>query len=366
MKILYVTTISITMNFFIDHIKMLIDEGHEVELACNCDAPVPDIYIDWGCKVRDIKFSRNPFSKDNIKAYKALKRLVESEKYDIVHTHTPNASFYTRIACKRIRKRGLTKVFYTAHGFHFYKGASLKNWMIYYTAEKLCSYFTDVLITINTEDYILAKKKMKAGKIEYVPGVGIDLNKFKKGTTEKATFRNSINVPSDSILLLSVGELNGNKNHETVLRALAMIKNQRVHYAIAGRGDLNDHLKQASVELGILDRVHLLGFRKDVSDLYDISDIFVFPSFREGLSVSLMEAMAKGKPCVVSKIRGNTDLIDDNGGALFNPKSHEDCKLAIEKLLYTDYERIGQNNVQKVINFSNDSIIKELKKIYNV
>ena len=150
-----------TMGFFLEHIKMLLNEGHTVEIATNCEKPVPEIYNTLGCKVHDIPFSRSPFSKNNLKAYKMFKQLVESEHYDIVHTHTPNASMIVRLACRKVRKQG-TKVFYTAHGFHFFRGAPLKNWLMYYPIEKFCARFTDVLITINKEDFALAQKKMPA------------------------------------------------------------------------------------------------------------------------------------------------------------------------------------------------------------
>ena len=165
------------MGFFPEHIKMLMGEGHSVEIATNCEQPLPEIYKTLCCKSYDIRFSRSPFDKDNLTAYKQLKALVEKEHYDIVHCHTPNAAMVTRLACRKVRKQG-TRVFYTAHGFHFFKGAPLKNWLMYYPVEKFCARYTDVLITINHEDFELAKKKMHVQKVCYVPGVGIDLSKI--------------------------------------------------------------------------------------------------------------------------------------------------------------------------------------------
>ena len=185
MKILYATTVSCTMNFFKGFISELVKEGNSVELACNCDFPVDSFYDDLGLRVYDIPFSRSPLNKSNLSAYRQLKKIVESGEYDIVHCHTPVAAMITRLACRRGRKKG-TKVIYTAHGFHFYKGAPKINWLIYYPIEKICSYITDVLITINKEDYTLAQKKMRAKKVEYVPGVGIAVNKFANpGVTKK-------------------------------------------------------------------------------------------------------------------------------------------------------------------------------------
>ena len=275
MKILYVTTIGGTMNFFNSFIKQLINEGHTIDIATNeRNSKVPACYHEWGCKVHQIDTSRSPLNKGNVKAIRQLNFLVEQEKYDIVHCHTPVAAMCTRLACRKARKEG-TMVFYTAHGFHFYKGAPLKNWMLYYPVEKICAHFTDVLITINQEDYALAQKKMKAKRVEYVPGVGIDLTKFGQAAVDKSAKRKELGIPEDATLLLSVGELNENKNHETVIRA---IKDVEVYYVIAGRGGLQEHLQRVINELGMTEKVKLLGFRADVAELYQAADIYILPS----------------------------------------------------------------------------------------
>lgn len=366
MKILYVTTVSMTMGFFPEHVKMLLNEGHSVEIATNCEQPVPEIYNTLGCKVHDIPFSRSPFCKDNFKAYKMLKQLVKTEHYDIVHTHTPNASMIARLACRKVRKQG-TRVFYTAHGFHFFKGAPLKNWLMYYPIERFCARFTDVLITINKEDYALAQKKMPAKKVCYVPGVGIDLSKIQNIECDRNEVRKSMGVPEDCVLLLSIGELNVNKNHQVVVRALAKLNNKNVHYAVAGLGDQKENLLNLAKELGLDNQFHLLGYRTDALKLYRAADIFVFPSFREGLSVSMMEAMGSGCPIVCSKIRGNVDLVDDKTGKLhFMP--NDDCLLAsrIRFLLENEpiLNEIGFKNLRAVSFFSLSNVLKKMSEIY--
>ena len=261
MKILYVTTISLTMNsFFKPHIQMLVDERHQVDIACNYnDLPLDNLYNELKCGIYQVDFSRSPLLKQNIKAYGQIKKVIENGQYDIVHCHAPNASIITRLVCRRYRKKNGLKVFYTAHGFHFYKGAPLKNWLFYYPVEKLCSRWTDVLITINNEDYALAQKKMKAKRVEYVPGVGIDLERFGSPTVNRETKREELGIPADAVLLLSVGELNENKNHETVIRAIAGMD---VYYIIAGKGDLREHLVKVAAEVGMANRVKCLGFEK--------------------------------------------------------------------------------------------------------
>ncbi len=360
MKILYVTTVSMTMGFFYEHFKMLTEEGHTVELACNCDDPIPDFCVDMGLKVHNIPFSRSPLSPSNIKALKNLKKLVKFGGYDIVHTHTPNASACVRLACRKMRKKGL-KVFYTAHGFHFYKGAPLKNWMIYYPVEWLCAHWTDKLITINREDHEFALKHMKAKKVEYVPGVGIDLKRFDKTIDDRSVKRRELGVPEDAKLLLSVGELNDNKNHEMVIKAIDCLD---VYYIIVGAGDKEEYLRSVIESKGLDDRIKLLGYRTDVRELYSASDIFVFPSYREGLSVSLMEAMASSLPIACSAIRGNVDLVDENGGELFDPHSAESVRNAISRLITRDLCLLGQYNREKSKKFSNEEVLSQMRKIY--
>lgn len=362
MKILYVTTIAGSMMFFPEHFKMLLEEGHTIELACNCERPVRQDIADLGLKIHDIPFTRSPISKDNIVAYNHLKKLVTESDYDVVHCHTPNAATITRLACKDLRKKGL-KVFYTAHGFHFYQGAPKKNWLFFYAVEWTCAHWTDVLITINHEDYALAKQKMKAKQIEYVPGVGINLSNFGDVGVNREVKRNDLGIPADAKLLLSVGELNTNKNHETVIRAISRMDN--VYYVIAGKGGLDNYLQKIIEELSIGNRVRLLGFRTDVRELYYAADALIFPSYREGLSVALMEAMASSLPVACSKIRGNTDLIDENGGRLFDPYSINSCRDAIETLLVRDLTAIGKYNREKVKKFSTETVLGRLNKIYD-
>lgn len=361
MKILYVTTVSSTMSFFPEHFKMLMRDGHTIELACNCASPVRQDIADMGFIIHDIPFSRSPLSKDNIRACKQLKALVREGNYDIVHCHTPNAAAITRLVCRGFRKNGL-RVFYTAHGFHFYKGAPLKNWLLYYPVEWLCAHWTDVLITINQEDYALAQKRMKAKKVRYVPGVGYDTRKFQSPDVDRAEKRRELGIPDGALTLISVGELNQNKNHETVIRAIADMTD--VYYIIAGQGGLASYLQELIKELGLGGRVKLLGFRTDIAELCAAADIFVFPSFREGLSVALMEAMASGLPVVCSRIRGNTDLIDENGGCLFDPHSVRKCREAIQTMLARDFASMGNYNRGKVKAFSTENVLREMEKIY--
>lgn len=367
MKFLYVTTISGTMSFFIEHIKMLYKEGHTVEIACAMGTkPLDPVYAQLGCKVHEIPFSRSPFSKNNIKAYKMLKQLVETEHYDVVHTHTPNASMIARLACRKERKRG-TRVFYTAHGFHFFKGAPLKNWLVYYPIEKFCAHFTDVLITINKEDYALAQKKMPAKKICYVPGVGIDFEKIKSVCINRKEMRISMGIPEDSVILASVGELSERKNHQIVIKAIARLNNPKIHYVIAGQGSLLPRLMKMSESLHLEHQIHFLGYRKDVYQIYKASDVAVLPSLQEGLPVALMEAMACGLPVVCSNIRGNVDLIEnDKGGFLCECFNADDFAEGIRKVLSGKAEEMCLINQNKMQMFDVKKVCDKMMNLYSI
>lgn len=368
MKILYVTTIGKTMSFFPLFIKKLIDEGHVVDIATNeSNAPVPECYRRWGCKVHKISFSRIPISKGNFEAFSQLNKVVKNGHYDIVHCHTPNASVITRLVCQKYRKTTGLKVFYTAHGFHFYKGAPKLNWMVYYPVEKFCSRLTDKIITINQEDYELAKKKLKAKNVYYVPGVGIDLSRFENVQVDKSEKRREIGVPEDAFLLLSVGELNENKNHQVIIRALAKLNNPKVHYAIAGIGNKKDYLLDLAEQLDVSNQVYLLGFRKDVPELNYASDVFCFPSFREGLGMAAIEAMSCGLPIVTSNVHGINDYsIDGVSGFKCNPTDVEGFEKAIRKLANDPALKVemGTKNKKSVVKYSVASIIEKMQSIY--
>lgn len=314
---------------------MLVKEGQHVDIACNYKELMLDkLYEELGCESYQIDFSRSPLSKDNVKAYEQLKKVIEKGNYDIVHCHTPNAAVITRLVCRKFRKRTGLKVFYTAHGFHFYKGAPMLNWMVYYPVEKFCSRFTDKLITINREDYVLAQRHMHAKTVKYVSGVGIDTKKFDNKRIDKLKIKKELGIPENSFLLLSVGELNQNKNHQTIIKALAELKDRHVHYAIAGSGELYDYLEQLARDLNVADQVHLLGFRNDLPDIYRVADVFCFPSYREGLGLAAIEAMSCGLPIITSNVHGINDYSRDGiTGYKCSPDDVDGFTCAIDKLM---------------------------------
>lgn len=374
-KILMLASVSSMLDQFnMPNIKLLQDLGCQVDVACNFETGntsslerVEDFkreLVEANVNYYQIDFARNILRVDeNFKAYRQLKVLVEREKYSFIHCHSPIGGVLTRLVARSTN----TKVIYTAHGFHFYKGAPLINWFVYYPAEKFFSKYTNVLITINEEDYSLAKKKFHAKKILYTPGIGIDRKKFGADAIDRELKRKELGLKKNEVMLLSVGELIKRKNHRIVIAALAKLENKNVKYYICGRGDQRDQLYQLAQNYGVEDKVVFLGFRTDVSEIYRAADIFVFPSLQEGLPVALMEAISAGLPIIASKIRGNTDLIvHGKGGYLVDPHDEDGYINNINTILQNREQMsvLGSFNQEYIKKFELTNVQKIMKDIY--
>lgn len=365
-KVLFTATVVKThINaFHLPYLKWLKEQGYEVHVAAKNDFINEPCIIPNCDKYYDVKFARFPFSKTNIKAYKQLKKLIQENNYDIIHCHTPVAGVLTRLAARRNKN---TTVIYTAHGFHFLKGAPLLNWLIYYPVERFCARYTDKLITINKEDYERAKrfKLRKNGKVYYVPGVGINLEKIQNLKVNVKQKKKELGISKNIPILLSVGELNKNKNHETVLQALSKLKDKNFIYLICGRGVLKEYLERKIQELHLENKAKLLGYRSDVIKILKTADLFIFPSKREGLPVSVIEAMAAELPVIASNVRGNRDLIDKEN--LFEPEDVVTLTSLIEKQL--DVIAIATDGLKKVTytnleQYSLKNVLKQMAEIY--
>lgn len=309
-KVLFTATVdSHILHFHIPYLKWFKEQGFEVHVASFGNKEIP--YAD---KKYNIPFSRSPWSFDNIKAYKMLKEIINDNSYRLIHCHTPVGGVLTRLAAKKARTRG-TRVIYTAHGFHFYKGAPLKNWLLYYPVEKWLSRHTDCLITINEEDYNLAvRKNFKAGSIEKVDGVGVDLNRFTPQTEElKRKLRREYGFGEDDFILICVGELNHNKHQDLIIDAVALLRQKipTIKLLLAGDGNKKEEYENKVKKMGLGDCVFFLGHRNNIPDLFRAADVAVSASRREGLPVNIMEAMATGLPLIVTDCRGNRDLVNE-------------------------------------------------------
>lgn len=319
--------------------------------------------------VYEVPFSRSPYSFQNIKAYRILKKIIKENDYDAIHCHTPMGAVVARLAAKSFRKKGLT-VIYTAHGFHFYQGAPKFNWLFFYPIEKYLSRYTDCLITINNEDFVLSNAKFNAGMTELVNGVGVELTKFRPVTVqEKSRLRNEYSYTDDEFILIYPANLTGEKNHSMLFDVVRNLKNKQydIRLLCPGKPDLIDEFRKTVLDMGIADNVDFLGFRRDIEKLIALSDISVSTSVREGLPVNLIEAMAGGNPIVATDIRGNRDLVtNDKNGYLVKLGDSEAMASLIESLLNNQslYQVFSHNNVELAKEYSTEYVNEQLLSVY--
>ena len=351
-------------KFHIPYLKWFKEQGWETWVAAKNDYPDGTCEIPYCDHFVNIDFARSPFSKQTMVAYRQLRELFSRERFDLVHTHTPVGGVLTRLAARGSRKLG-TKVVYTAHGFHFYDGAPLLNWVLWYPVERFMSRFTDILITINDEDYKRANIFAHCG-VAYVPGVGIDLAKFNNGC-DCSELRNALGFGPSDKFILAVGDLIKRKNHQSIIRALSFLDDS-YELAICGTGVEHDALIQLAQELGLDSRVKFLGFRRDVSQLMKTADVLVFPSIHEGLPVTVMEAMASGLPVIATRIRGICpDLIQDGkNGIVLNADDPRDMAAAIRSLfadpaLYLRISSAARNDAER---FDLSRRIEDMSALY--
>ena len=355
-------------QFNMNNIEILLSLGYKVAVACNfkvgntcSDKRIKELkeeLKELGVKFYQIDFDRNVMNlQQNMEAYKQVEKLVKLQRYDFIHCHSPIGGVIGRIVAHETK----TKVIYTAHGFHFYDGAPKKNWLLYYSIEKALSRWTDILITINKEDYDIACKKLCARRTIYVPGIGIDIKRFKNIPAHKMIKRAELGIDDRDFVILSVGELNDNKNHKVIIEALnRMNESDKCVYVIAGEG-INKELLERQAEASNVN-LRLLGYREDIPELLKLSDVFVLPSLREGLNVSLMEAMAAGLPCIAGKIRGNVDLLPEE--YCIEPTSVEKWVERLRAVMMCDRHQAGAKNEQKIVDFSVDKVNEKMKHIY--
>ncbi len=371
-KVLFVATVVKThmMQFHIPYLKLFQDMGWETAVASRNDYEDPaDCRIPYCDTYYDIPFERMPWKPRNLQAYRMLKQIIDEGNYDLIHCHTPVGAMIARLAAVSARKKG-TKVIYTAHGFHFFKGAPLLNWLLFYPAEWLLAPITDVLITINKEDDLQARKSLHAKRIAYVPGVGINGARF-AGTPElRQEKRRELGFGDEDFLMLTVAEMTANKNHIAVLNAMAKLKDreefEKLHYLIVGRGAMWESLERSAKELGIADHVHFLGYRTDAAQLYCAGDLFVFMTYREGLPVALMEAMSSGLPILCTRVRGNTDLIEDGVSGQFVENDPRKLADSILELYHAPQIRsaYGAAAAQAARQYDETIVHKQVKEIY--
>lgn len=347
-KCLIVSTVSRQFTLFErGNIKVLKELGYEIHGVAN--------YSDASKQLENLEIiqhhidiQRSPFSIKNIKAYKQLQKIMKTDEYDLIHCHTPMGGVLARIAAKKARKQGKTKVIYTAHGFHFFKGAPLLNWLLYYPIEKFLSKYTDCIITINQEDFDIANQKFKAKKVELVNGIGIDETRFNFEMPEKdkSALKEDLGIRKEDFVLICIGELNKNKNQIMAIEAAKKLCKEQpnIKLILVGMGSRKEFYEKKIKEYDLQDNIQLIGYRTDIPQLLKISNIALSLSHREGLPVNVMEALASNVPVIATDCRGNRDLIDNNQNGYIIKIN--DVEMLRNKILhiYKNYE-IGRAHV---------------------
>ncbi|MFC0269963.1 glycosyltransferase family 4 protein [Metabacillus herbersteinensis] len=366
-KVLFCATVDYHFkSFHLPILKWFKEKGWEVHVAAFGETELP--FVD---KKFNIPIQRSPFHQKNIIAYRELKSIIDENNYKIIHCHTPMGGVLARLAARQAREKG-TKVLYTAHGFHFCKGAPVINWLLYYPIEKILSKYTDCLITINKEDYQLAiSHRFMAREVEHVHGVGVDTERFKPmNAAEKNRQREKFGYKEEDFLLFYAAEFNKNKNQQLLIRALALIKDAvpSAKLLLAGEGNLQESCNKLADELGVEKMIAFLGYRNDIDTLLPMCDVAVASSLREGLPVNIMEAMACGLPVIGTENRGHYELIQDqNNGYLVDRESVDEMAgkikhLADEHLLSS---KLGENGRETIVNnYSIKTILIENSYLY--
>lgn len=362
-RILITCTDSMMKQFLEPHVRNLAVNGYEVEIACSeVLNRMTEVREDLGdsVKIHLLHLKRSPLALSNIRGYREIKKVIDNGKYDLIWTNEPVMGVATRLAAGKARKKG-AKVMYMVHGFHFYQGAPLPNWLLFYPVECLMSSRADCICTINREDYMRAQQ-MHTPKAAYIHGVGIDTDRLQPGQN-MTDLRKELNLPSATFLVLSVGELNENKNQQVIIRALAQMKDPDVHYILCGKGDQLENLQELAEKEHLSGQVHFLGYRKDIADICRQCDVFALPSRREGLPFAAMEAMYCGLPLVNSAIRGLTDITEDGvSGYLCRDEDASWYAENIRRLRLNpeDRKRMGENNRKTVEAFTVEQTKQEI------
>lgn len=376
-KILIVTTTSgFLSQFELNNVKILQQQGYQVHYATNFGVPVYDVKDEtlrnMGIVLHHISIEKSPFRlRKNIWALRELVRIIDREKIDVIHCHNPNGGVLGRLAAKMSRRKPY--VIYTAHGFHFFKGGPVINWLFYYPVERLLARWTDILITINREDYQRACRFTfkKGGSAELIPGVGVDTKVYRPLSCQemdrRRRSREALGIPDGVFHIVSAGELNQNKNHLVVIKALAGLSRQDIYYSICGEGPSREKLRKMIRHYGLTDRVFLRGYRNDMVTVLESADLFVFPSYREGMGMAALEAMAFGVPVIVADNRGTREYISDGNNGLV---CRADSVREFEKAILLMYENedlrklLAQNALETVKKFSLEMSEQKSRKIY--
>jgi len=371
MKVLLTATVqSHIVQFHKPLVEMLHAHDCEVHVAARDNlAEKNGLKLDFLDKVYNILFARSPKSTDNFKAYRQLRKIIDEGQYDIIHCNTPMGGIVTRLAARNARKRG-TKVFYTAHGFHFYQGAPKKNWLFFYPVEKcFANHFTDKLLTITGEDYKFARERFRC-EVVRTHGVGVDERRyFPVDEAEKQRLRKIMGFTSEQKIILNIGELLPNKNQVMAIHVMKQLVDTfpDALLLVAGNGPGKEHLESEIKALGLQEHVRLLGYVTNLQDYQHIADALVACSIREGLPLNVVEAMLSGTPVVATENRGHRELIHNGETGYLVPQG--DIKAmadSLTALLMGGAKNSGYSTAAREygMNYCFENVKRELETVY--
>lgn len=366
-KILFTASVAGHIKaFHLPYLKWFQEQGFETHVACRNAIDLPFVDKHW-----EIPFVRNPYSIENFDAYKRLKAVIKGSDFALINCHTPVAGVLTRLVSREARKKG-TKLIYTSHGFHFFKGASWLYWLLYYPIEVWLSYLTDAIVCINHEDFNRIKGK-GSRKCEYylIPGIGTDKSRFFKiDRFEKEAIRLRNNIDLNAFIIVYPAEFSDRKNHHFIIKAVRdNIKrlDNNIKFLFAGKGGTEEKLKGLVRNYKLEDKFQFLGYRKDIDQVYKMADIGISSSKQEGLGLHLVEGMMCGLPVIATMIRGHNEIIDDHLNGFFFTPGNASQFINLILLLKNNkelYQSISENATVKGDNFVLRNALEKMAQIY--
>jgi len=319
-KILYAAAVPLHLyTFWVPYVRHFREKGWIVDGAAAGISKFPGLAGVFD-NTFDIQFTRYPLQQPvaaltgSVSVFRQIRTLLTRRAYDIVHLNTMTAGFMIRLALRR--RASLPKVIYTSHGFHFFKGNHWWRNALFHNLEAVASRWTDLIITMNEEDYLAARRfrGIAPHRVVLTPGIGVDLSFYSR---KDSLVRDELGLSPGQVLLLVIAEMTPNKRHADSIAALLQLRRKDIHLAFAGNGMLELELRKRASEAGLQDRVHFLGFRRDIPELLSAADALLHPTEREGLPKCVLEAMSVGTPIIATEIRGNADLLRDGRGLLY-------------------------------------------------
>ncbi len=328
------------LKFHIPTIKKFINHGWKVDVISSGVEDVPFCHNKFTAK-----WKRSPFNISMLKGIRQLKKIVNRNKYDIVYCHTPVGGLAARLSCRKARRNG-TKVIYCVHGYHFYKGSSILNYLVFYPIEKYLSKLSDAIFVVNQEDYLLTKEKFTKCRIcKLVPEVGINIQRLEliNPALKRIEYRRKYEIEENTTILMYIAELIPNKNQKMLIDCLRVLidKGIKSELYLVGPNHSNDALSKYADEMGVSQQVEFLGWRSDIGELLNMADICVASSIREGFGLNIIEAMYCGLPVVATNNRGHSTIIRNNvNGYLVDVNDYKKMAEYVEQIIRNGIEYI--------------------------